>query len=112
MRTQNSKVKITIDIPFGIPDCNGTIYTKEAVEKCVHTLLKGIPITFADDKNERKLIGTTISNNPIMDWDSDNQICKVTLDGVVFYAGADIIVNEMEDGKITDCEIRSIGLTI
>ena len=112
MRTQNSKVKITIDIPFGIPDCNGIIHTKEAVEKCVYTLLKGTPIVFADDENERKVIGTTTGDSHIVSWDSENQICKVTLDGVVFYAGADIIVNEMEDGKITDCEIRSIGLTI
>jgi putative ABC transport system permease protein len=68
--------------------------------------------------------GITISNNiyeviGVIDepfrsisFDSENQVCTLSLNGTIFHGGAEIIVNEIEDGKITDFEIRSIGLTI
>ena len=110
MRTENIGVKITIPIPYDQPDKNGNIYTKEAVENAVNHLHKNLPIVFRDE-SEEKVIGTTTGDSHITTWDFENQICKVTIDGVVFYGGTECIVNEIKDGKITDFEIVGIGLS-
>lgn len=112
MRVENTKVKITIPIPIDKPDANGHIFTEEAVENAVGNLRKNLPIIYGDDDGYAKVIGSTTGDLHIVSWDSENQVCKLTVDGVVFYSGADIIVNEIEDGKITDFRIASIGLTI
>lgn len=112
MRTENSKVKITLNLPINKPDCNGIVYTEEALKQAVDKLRTKLSIVYVDDENNRKCIGTTTGDTHIVDWDSENQVCRLTVDGVVFYAGADIIVNKMENGKITDFEIVSISLTI
>lgn len=112
MRVENTKVKITIPIPIDKPDANGVIYTEEAVEKAVNNFGKYLPIVYKDKECDKKVIGATTGNALIVSWDSENQVCKLTIDGVIFYSGAEIIVNEMtEDGKITDFRIVSIGLT-
>jgi hypothetical protein len=112
MRVENTKVKFTIPIPIDKPDANGIVYTEEAVEKVVNNFGKYLPIVYKDNKCDAKVIGATTGNSPIVSWDSDNQICKLTTDGVIFYSGAEIIVNEIEDGKISDFRIVSIGLTV
>ena len=40
-----------------------------------------------------------------------NQVCKITIDGAVFYGGTECIVNEMKDDKVTDFEIVGVGLS-
>lgn len=111
MRVENARVKITIPIPIDKPDKNGVVYTKEAIENAVNNLHTNIPILYGDGEADKKVIGTTIGNLHIVTWDSENQICKMTVDGVVFYSGAEIIVNDFEDGKVTNFEIVSIGLS-
>lgn len=112
MRVENTKVKLTIPIPIDKPDANGIVYTEEAVENAINNLQSRLPILFNENaESEEKVIGAT-GTQCIVTWDSDNQVCKLTIDGVVFYSGAEIIVNEMtEDGKISDFRISSIGLT-
>lgn len=114
MRVENTKVKFTIPIPIDKSDANGIIYTEEAVEKAVNNLNKNLPIVYKESaETDEVVIGSTTGDSHIVTWDSDNQVCKLTVDGVIFYSGAEIIVNEMtEDGKITDFRIASIGLTI
>lgn len=112
MRVENTKVKITIPIPIDKPDANGVVYTAEAVEKAVNNFGKYLPILYKDNECDAKVIGATTGNAPIVSWDSENQVCKLTIDGMTFYSGAEIIVNEIEDGKISDFRIASIGLTI
>lgn len=113
MRVQNTKVKFTIPIPIDKPDCNGVVYTKEAIEKAVNSFGTNLPIVYKDDvcDNER-VIGATTGEFQIETWDSDNQVCHMMVDGVIFYSGAEIFVNEIEDGKVSDFRIASIGLTI
>lgn len=111
MRVENAKVKLTIPIPIDKPDNNGVMYTKEAIENAVNNLRTNIPIVYGDGEADKKVIGVTTGNSHIVTWDSENQVCKITVDGVVFYSGAEIIVNEIEDGKITDFEIINIGLS-
>ena len=112
MRVENTKIKLTIPIPIDKPDCNGVVYTEKAIENAVNSLRTNLPIVYKDNETNEKVIGTTTGTSHIVTWDSENQVCKVTIDGIVLYSGAEIIVNEMEDGKITDFSIASIGLTI
>lgn len=110
MRTEDIKIKITIPIPFDRPDQNGVIYTKEAVENAVNHLHKNLPIINRDKGNE-EVIGVTTGDSHIATWDFENQVCKVTIEGAVFYGGTECIVNEIKDGKVTDFEIVGIGLS-
>ena len=112
MRVDDTKVKLTIHIPFNKPDLNGCVFTEKAVENAVNNLQTNLPIVYKDNKCETKVIGATTGNSHIVTWDFENQVCKMTVDGVVFYSGADILVNEIEDDKISDLRIQSIGLTI
>lgn len=113
MRVENTKIKLTIPIPIDKPDANGIIYTEEAVENALNNLRKNLPIVYKENaETDEVVIGSTTGGSHIVTWDSDNQVCKLTVDGVIFYSGAEIIVNEMtKDGKITDFRIASIGLT-
>lgn len=111
MRVEHTKVKLTFHIPIDKPDKNRVVYTKEAIENAVNNLRTNLPIVYGDGEVDKKVIGVTTSNSPIVTWDSENQVCKMTVDGVVFYSGAEIIVNEIKDNKITDFEIVSIGLS-
>ena len=109
MRTENIKVKMTIPIPYNKPDKNGNIYTEEAVEKAINNLHKNLPIIFRDE-SEEKVIGTTIGDSHIVTWDFENQVCKLTVDGDVFFGGTECLY-EVEDGKVTDFQIIGIGLS-
>jgi len=112
MRVDDTKVKLTIHIPFDKPDLNGCVFTKEAIENAVNNLQTNIPIVYRDNECDTKIVGATTGSSHIVAWDSENQVCTMTMDGIVFYSGAEIIVNEIEDGKISDFRIASIGLTI
>lgn len=110
MRTENIKVKITIPIPYDKPDKNGNIYTKEAVEKAVNNLYKNLPIIFRDE-SEENVIGAIIGDSHIALWDTENQVCAITVDGKIFFGGTECVVNEMKDGKVIDFSIVRIGLS-
>lgn len=112
MRTKDIKVTITISIPFDKPNKNGVVYTQAAVENTVNHPYKNLPIIYRDNGNamDDKVIGVTTGNSHITTWDFENQICEVTIDGVVFYGGTEYIVNEMKDNQVTDFEIVGIGL--
>ena len=114
MRDENTKVKLTIHIPFDRPNKNGIVFTKEAIENAINNAPTNIPIVYRDNKNEfgNKVIGTTTGCPHISIWDSENQICEMMVDGVVFCSGADIVINKIEDDKISDFRITDIGLTI
>ena len=109
MRTDNIKVTITVPIPYNKPDKNGNIYTEEAVEKAVNNLRKNLPIIFGDE-SEEKVIGTTTGDSHIATWDFENQVCKLTVDGEVFFGGTECTV-DIKDGIITDFTITGIGLS-
>lgn len=107
MRTDDIKVKITMPIPVGKPDKNGVIYTEKAVENAVNNLMKNLPIV----NDDGVVVGTITGDTHIATWDSENQVCNVTVDGVVFYGGTSCIVNEIEDGVVTDFRITGFGLS-
>lgn len=109
MRTENIKVAITIPIPYNKPDKNGNIYTEEAVEKAVNNLRKNLPIIFRDESG-KKVIGTTTGDSHIVTWDFENQVCKLTVDGEVFFGGTECTVG-IDNGKIVNFKIVEIGLS-
>ena len=109
MRTNNIKVTMTIPIPYDQPDKNGDIYTKEAVEQEVNNLHKYLPIIFRD-KSKEKVIGSTTGDSHIASWDFENQVCKLTVDGEVFFGGTECIA-DIDNGKIVNFEIVGIGLS-
>lgn len=112
MRTNNIEVKFTIPIPYGKPDLNGVCYTKEAIENAIKNYKSKLPILFQANENDSiHLFGATDNTIYSTEWDDENQVCRFTLDGVIFYGGADIVVNEIQDGKITDFEFRGFGLS-
>lgn len=110
MVDEMTKVKLTMHIPFNTPNKNGTVFIKEAIENAVNNIPANMPIIYRSNKDE-KVIGFTTSNSHVI-WDSENQVCKMTVDGVMFHCNPLIIINEIEDEKITDFRIASIGLTI
>ena len=113
MRVENTKIKLTIPIPIEKPDKNGVVYTRDAIENAVNNLRTNIPIIYRDNGNETegKIIGTTTGTSHIVSWDFENQVCRMTVDGVLFYGDADLIVDEIEDNKVTSFKIKNIGLT-
>ena len=109
MRTDNIKVTITVPIPYNKPGDSGSIYTEEAVEKAVNNLRKDLPIIVRDEAEE-KVIGTTTGDSHIATWDFENQVCKLTVDGEVFFGGTECTV-DIDNGKIVNFEIVGIGLS-
>ena len=106
MRTNNIEVKLSISIPYDRPDGNGCIYIKEAVESAVNNLQTKLPIMFG-----KKVIGNTTGNTHIATWDDENQVCNLTIDGVVYHGGLKCVV-ETADDKVTSMKIVGLGLSI
>lgn len=101
----NTKIKIKLLIPVDIPNKNGTIFTKEAVEEALRYINGGIPIV---DDNQ-KVIGYT-TNTPLPRWDFINHAYEVEVEGNIFNCTPLITINEFEGNKITDFKIASFGL--
>jgi hypothetical protein len=101
MKDEMTKVKLTMHIPFDTPNKNGTMLTKEAVENAVNNIPTNMPIIYRNNKDEynEKVIGATTSNSHIVIWDSENQVCKITVDGIMFHCNPLITINEIDDKK-------------
>ena len=114
MKDEMTKVKLTMHIPFDTPNKNGTMLTKEAVENAINNISTNMPIIYRNNKDEynEKVIGATTCNSHIVIWDSENQVCKMTVDGVMFHCNPLITINEIEGNKITDFRIASIGVEL
>ena len=114
MRTKNIEAKFVMSIPFDRPDENGNIYTREAVKKAICNFKnEKLPIIYRNNETDSKdeVVGTaTVSPN--VTWDDENRICKVEIDGVIFYGGTGCIVNGMtKNFEIEDYDITCIGLS-
>jgi len=115
MREHMIPVKITIPFPCDKPDKNGNIYTKEAVENAITHLHKNIPIIYRDNDDALSdvILGHTGDSHTII-WDSDNQVFKVIVDGVIYAGGTSCIVHDMDvkEKKITRFEITGLGVSV
>lgn len=113
MRLGNLKVQLALTIPFGRPDKNGVIYSKEAIEKAVDDFNGKLPILYQDDGSCKKgvIIGNTIGETCSVLWDNEQQVCEVVVNGNLYYGGTKCILNEIKDGVVTDFRITSVGLS-
>lgn len=113
MRLDNLKMQLALVIPFGRPDKNGVIYSREAVEKAVNDFNGKLPILYRDNDScmDGVVIGNTIGETYSVLWDDEQQVCEVIVNGNLYYGGTECIVNEIKDGVVTDFRITSIGLS-
>ena len=51
----------------------------------------------------QRIVGTTKDDSLITTWDYENQVCNLTVDGEVFFGGAEGIVTA-NNGKIVNKE--------
>ena len=111
MANELTKVKLTMHMSFDKPNRNGSVFTKEAVENAFFNLRKNLPIIYSEDGTNGKVVGVTTGDSHIVTWDNENKVYNMTVDGVLFDCNPLIVVNEIEDGNISDFRIVSIGLT-
>lgn len=114
MRIENIGVKLTLPIPIGTPDKNGIVYSKQAVEKAVASLHKNLPIIYRDNSRvqDGAVIGHTVGDTHIVTWDSEHQVCKITVDGVMHFGGTECSVNKIENGEVKDFQITGFGISL
>lgn len=101
----NIKIKLTIPISYDKLNDNGCIFTKEAVEDAVKNLQTKLPIMFKD-----RVIGATTGKTYVTTWDNENQVCNLTIDGVIFNGGFECTV-EVTGNKVTSMKIDGLYVT-
>lgn len=112
MRTNNIEVELIIPYPIDKPDRNGTLYSKEAVEKAVSKMKKGLPIIFRsnDDEGDGVVVGMTIGDAKIIESMKEDDVCKVSVKGIIYYGGSECVAN-INNGSIDDFTVMSIGIS-
>lgn len=116
MNDELTKITLTFPLRYGTPNRNGTVYTKEAIEHAFGSSNPNMPIIMQSSTNrneefDKHIIGFT-EPTYYFDWDDKSKVCNVTLTGRVFNMGVNGVINKMDDGKITDFEIRSVSMEI
>lgn len=113
MRLDNLKVQLALVIPFGHPDKNGVMYSKEAIEKAVDDFNGKLPILYRDNDlcKDGVVVGSTIGETCSVLWDNEKQVCEVIVNGNLYYGGTECIVNEIKDGVVRDFRVTSVGLS-
>lgn len=112
MRNSMEKICIELRFPYTKPDENGVLYSKEAIEKAFDKGVSNLPIIYLDNDGNESVIGYTKDENVVSEWDDSNGVCRIKVNGVVFFAGTSCIVNEIENGVVKDFEITSVGISI
>lgn len=113
-----TRARLTFYIPFDIPNRNGSVLTKEAIESIVETTPANLPIVYKDNKNEYSeieinknttVIGATTSSPYVLDVNDENQIYEIAVDCALFSIGVEFIANQHGD-TISDINITGVGL--
>ena len=117
MRTEGIKVKLTIPIRFDQPDLNGVVHSKEAINKAFSELNQHPLIFRTDEDDNPKCIGHIDDHFQMIDWDNKNGVCTVTMNGIVYYGGMGIVVNECHKDEtgtmvIDDFTVSSVGFSL
>lgn len=108
MNSNHIDVKLTFSIPYGTSR-NGVRYTKEAIDDAIMHI-GSVPIV----NDSYGILGLAChpvhSNAQNVEWDDENQQCRITVGGCLYNANAEIYPREMVDGKITSMEIVGISI--
>lgn len=132
MRTNNIKVTLSYKIPYDVPDLNGNIYTKEAIEKaiaeCKESLQNGgkLPLIYNNSSTVAKeeVIGV-IEHLWDVQYNEIEKYIQVDATGMLWYGGTCENIEVMEDDEaickgnseqptiklIKEFEIASFGIS-
>ena len=110
MRTNKIDCSFCVSAPFDQPDRNGVIYTREAVSNALRDMPSGLPIIAANDCQCEEIVGTTTSKPYAVEFDGEKQICRYTIDGVIFFGGTTCLA-KVEDGIIRSSHITGFGIS-
>ena len=106
MRTNNIKVTLSYKIPYDVPDLNGNIYTKEAIEKaiaeCKESLQNGgkLPLIYNNNNTVTKeeVIGV-IEHLWDVQYNEIEKYIQVDATGMLWYGGTCENIEVMEDDE-------------
>ena len=101
--------KLTFVIPYGI-NHHGSNLTKEALEDAI---VNFGPVPIMNDRSSViGLAGKPLYDNAenVVEWDDENQQCRITINGVLYNANVEIYPREILDEKITSMELVGISL--
>lgn len=107
-KSNHVDVKFTFLIPYNTPR-NGVCYTKEAIEDAIMHI-GSIPIVNSSLGILGLACHPAYSNAENVEWDDENQQCRITIGGCLYNANAEIYPREIVDGKITSMEIVGFSL--
>lgn len=110
MRTKNIQVSVKIPFPFNQPDENGVVYTREAIEKAIPTF-SNAPIVSHLNGEEPHIIGIVDYNDPVAEWDEENGVCNLTVNGLLFCGGTECSVMLDDNKVVTHMSIQSVGIS-
>ena len=132
MRTNNIKVTLSYKIPYDVPDLNGNIYTKEAIEKaiaeCKESLQNGgkLPLIYNNNNTVTKeeVIGV-IEHLWDVQYNEIEKYIQVDAMGMLWYGSTCENIEVMEDDEaickgnseqptiklIKEFEITSFGIS-
>lgn len=111
MRSHMEEICIELKFPYTKPDANGVLYSKKAIEKAFDKGVSNLPIVYLDNYGNESVIGCIKDEQVVPEWDDSNGVCRVKVNGTVFYAGTSCVVNEMDNGVVKDFEITSVGIS-
>ena len=117
MDNELTKITLTFPMRYGTPNHNGVVFTEEAIKHAFASSNPHMPIIMQNGINrdeefaypDERIIGCT-DPTYYFDWDEENKVCEVTLTGRLFDMAPTIVINEINDGIITDFEIRSVDI--
>lgn len=117
MNNELTKITLTFPMRYGRPNRNGAVFTEEAIKNAFASSNPHMPIimeggTSRDEEFaflDERVIGFT-DPTYYFEWDDENKVCEATLTGRLFDVAPTIIINEMNDGIITDFEIKSVSI--
>lgn len=110
MNDKLTKITLTFPMRYGRPNRNGVVFTEEAIRHAFASSNPHMPIIMEDVTNrDEHIIGYT-DPTYYLECDDGNKVCEVTLTGRLFDVAPTIIINEMNDGIITDFEIKSVSI--
>ena len=106
MRINNIKVTLSYKIPYDVPDLNGNIYTKEAIEKaiaeCKESLQNGgkLPLIYNNNNTVTKeeVIGV-IEHLWDVQYNEIEKYIQVDAMGMFWYGGTCENIEVMEDDE-------------
>ena len=114
MRTKNISVKITLRFPTEKPDENGFVYSKQAVKRAFSNLSKNIPVLYRGDQSETGgiVIGNVKEKPDHILYDEDSKDYVAILDCILDFGGTECQNTKIENGIVTDFNIKAIGISI